>query len=325
MDSEEEDYFSNQTESSEDVVDISLIIKEKEIPASKLKEFVKRLSEKKGYLKEFHELNKLADNHVFSDFSESLKYENRPKNRYINVLPLNTTRVVLSNHGEDQNSDYINANYINGFREKEYIATQGPLKETVNDFWRMVYEQKSNVIVMLTKLIEDEKIKCYRYWPTKNKVKTYGKIKITNQKKEKEGDITIISLLMENTVTNEKRVISHFQYKEWPDHGLPSSASTFRHLLRLVDKLDEKKGPIMIHCSAGIGRTGTFCLVHTIIEETEDFIKKNPHSEPVFNIFKSIIKLRTQRPGSVQTEEQYEFCYKAICEEYSSYKPKEKK
>ena len=124
---------------------------------------------------------------------------------------------------------------------------------------------------------------------------------MTSKTKDKEGDITTRTMLLENTQTGESRDIFHIQYREWPDHGLPSSASTFRYLLRLVDVYHDKQGPIVVHCSAGIGRTGTFCTVRTILEQTQDFLNKNTPGEPTFNIFNTVIRMREQRPGMVQT------------------------
>jgi len=325
---EDDNSFDSENSYGDDLSDEKGEVEEKsalpkEVMASKLLAHIKKLAEKNGYEKEFEELFQKSDVFVLSDFTDALKWSNRAKNRYTNVLPLDKTRVVLSPLGDEEDSDYMNANYINGFREKEYIAAQGPLKETAGDFWRMVFEQKSNVVVMLTRLTEDQKIKCYRYWPLcKKPSKTYGIIKVTTKAKEKEGEITTREMELENVQTGQVRNIFHFQYREWPDHGLPSSASTFRHLLKLVDVFHDKQSPIIVHCSAGIGRTGTFCVVHTILEETQDFLTKQPNEDPKFNIFNTVLQMRCQRPGMVQTAEQYEFCYKAIAEEYGTFAKK---
>lgn len=112
------------------------------------------------------------------------------------------------------------------------------------------------------------------------------------------------------------REIVHFQYKEWPDHGRPSSATSFRHLLHLVDAFHNGRGPIVVHCSAGIGRTGTFCTVHTIVQRLEQHYQEHPETVPTFNIFDTVLRLRANRVGMVQSKDQYEFCYKAVLEEY---------
>lgn len=272
-----------------------------------------------------------SDNNFFGDFSEALKHANRPKNRYSNVLPLDRTRVVLFETGAP-GTDYINANYVDGMYEQQYIATQGPLKETAEDFWRMMWEQDSNVIVMLTKVMESGKTKCYKYWPGKKKSKTFGSITVSLAAKDsREHGLVSRTVLLQyrrkvvdsesaeggaEKFVVESREISHFQYKEWPDHGLPSSAATFRHLLHLVDAFHDGRGPILVHCSAGIGRTGTFCAVHTITQKLDHHYNTRPHEPPSFNIFETILLLRTNRVGMVQTKDQFEFCYKAVLEEY---------
>merc|ERR1711991_413029 len=173
---------------------------------------------------------------------------------------------------------------------------------------------------MLTKVTENSKVKCYKYWPGKLKTRVFGKFSVCLTGKEKEhGLITrFISLKrVNNDGVDEEKEIYHFQYKEWPDHGLPSSAATFRHLLHLVDAMHDRRGAILVHCSAGIGRTGTFCAVHTITQNLERHMYENPDGkpEPTFNVFETILKLRMNRVGMVQTKDQFQFCYQAVLEE----------
>lgn len=192
-----------------------------------------------GYEEEYLILDQRSDNNFFGDFQEALKHVNRAKNRYSNVLPLDKTRVVLCCNPDEPGSDYINANYVDGFYEKQYIATQGPLKETAEAFWAMVWEQEINVIVMLTRVTENSKVKCYKYWPGKLKTKVFGKFSVSLSKKDREHGLVTRTILLKRGNNEDgfegDREIIHFQYKEWPDHGLPSSAATFRHLLHLVD------------------------------------------------------------------------------------------
>jgi protein tyrosine phosphatase len=264
-----------------------------------------------------------SDTNFFGDFSEALKHVNRPKNRYSNVLPLDRTRVLLKPAEHCPGSDYINANFVDGIHQHAYIATQGPLKETSDDFWRMMWEQQSNVIVMLTNIIESAKTKCYKYWPGKRKVKAFSSFTVTLLQKEREqGLVSRLLQIRPNGPGGEPlpdapaRNIYHFQYKEWPDHGLPSSAATFRHLFHLVDALHDGRGSILVHCSAGIGRTGTFCAVHTITLQLDQHMRERPQEIPYVNVFETILKLRANRVGMVQTKDQFEFCYKAVLEEY---------
>ena len=274
-----------------------------------------------GYEEQYMILDQRSDNFFFGDYQEALKHVNRAKNRYTNVLPLDRTRVVLKGN-EEPGADYINANYVDGMYEKQYIATQGPLKETAEDFWRMCWEQDVNVVIMLTRITENGKIKCYKYWPAKSKSKRFGAYSVLLTSKEKEdGLVTRLVTLCKHGKTeseDECREIAHFQYKDWPDHGLPSSAATFRHLLHLVDAMHDRRGPILVHCSAGIGRTGTFCAVHTITQNLDRHHHEhmNGKPEPTFNVFETILKLRLNRVGMVQTRDQFEFCHQAVLEEY---------
>lgn len=257
---------------------------------------------------------KTHDNTYFRDFISAMKNDNRNKNRYSNVLAIERTRVKLTN-----STDYINANYVNGEipgTEKQYIATQGPLEETTYDFWLMVWNEGTTIIVMLTRLVENDRVKCYRYWPKEGSMTLNNHFRITNVPpvvKKKGGILVRRKFLLENLKTGESREIMHLQYKEWPDHGLPVSTTNFRQLLHMVDQILNGNAPIVVHCSAGIGRTGTFCTVHSTIARIEDQYK---HHQPVnCNILQTVLRLREERAGMVQTKEQYIFCYMAVLEE----------
>jgi receptor-type tyrosine-protein phosphatase F len=243
---------------------------------------------------------------------------NRSKNRYSNVLPPEYTRVKLKEIDGIEGSDYINANYIDGLipgSEKAYIATQGPLQSTFVDFWRMVWETNSCVIVMLTKEIENGRIKCDKYWPDIDiplNIESKFKIELLNIIEKGDEEIER-KLKLTNLETDEEREVTQFQYIAWPDHGLPESVNAFVELAEKVDEANKNKGPIVVHCSAGIGRSGTFCTVHSTLEKIkQDMANK---VEPQFNIIETILKLRLMRPGMVQTKEQYMFCCFAIVEE----------
>lgn len=193
--------------------------------------------------------------------------------------------------------------------KKTYIAAQGPLKITVEDFWTMIWEHKCEIIVMLTKLKENGRNKCHQYWPNKDKPENIGDYKVTLINQET-GDNALIQrdLLVKNIPTGESRTIHHFQYVEWPDHGLPISTAKFREMLHKVDEVNKDSGPIVVHCSAGIGRTGTFCAVHSTIRRLRN-------GTTSINLPELILQLRSERAGMVQTRDQYEFCYMAILEE----------
>jgi len=240
------------------------------------------------------------------------------KNRYTNVLPLEQTRVLLSKDSSDS-SDYINASYISGQvpgSEKAYICTQGPTKNTLDDFWRMVWEQNSSVVVMLTKEVEGSRLKCCRYWPDNGTSETYGKLRVNTEREEMVGETTVRTMTLTDLRGELTRTITHYQFTSWPDHGLPLSTTSFLELVRMVDK-QKKTGPIVVHCSAGIGRSGTFCTVHSTIAKYRYDLSIKPDVPPSFDILHTVIYMRQQRPGMVQTKEQYMFCYLSVDEEAS--------
>lgn len=192
----------------------------------------------------------------FGDYDSAIKPINRGKNRYSNVLPLEKTRVKLRPKNHAEGSDYINANWVDGLipgSERAYITTQGPLQETVEDFWRMISETGSNVIVMLTKEVENDKIKCTHYWPLEpGNAFTFDTLRVTLVSEEKTFENRLVERTLElhHPDTGDRRVIKHYQYLDWPDHGLPESAAAFRKILHKVDRVRAEKSPIVVHCSA---------------------------------------------------------------------------
>jgi len=300
-----------------------------DLPASKLREHVQKLIQRKtnprgdtydGFEEEFRYLNYKTDNQqLFGDYKSAMMGVNRIKNRFSNVLPPENTRVPLKMVEGEDGSDYINANFISGFipgSEKAYIATQGPLRETFQDFWRMVWEQNSTVVVMLTKEVEDGRHKCDRYWPEEDEsiITDLFKVTVSDQEETQKSELIERKLVLHNLTTNESRPILHLQYIAWPDHGLPTSTTAFLSLLEDADKFDYTKSPIIVHCSAGIGRSGTFCTVHATIEKLLYDLKEKPDVEPTLSTAKAVLHARAQRPGMVQTAEQYTFVYRAILE-----------
>ncbi|XP_049852600.1 tyrosine-protein phosphatase 2-like [Schistocerca gregaria] len=251
------------------------------------------------------------------DFTAAFHLENFPKNRYKNVLPPDKTRVKLQN--ETNCSDYINASHIvieyeNIYRQK-YISTQGPVPSTVPDFWRMVWQNDVRVIVMLTKEVESGSIKCAKYWPDSNSI-TYQDIKVVHcYTRDANPDILTRIFRIEHLEPGTgPRTLIHYQYTEWPDHGLPSSTKLFLELVHRVNRHSGKE-PILVHCSAGIGRSGTFCTVHSVVNMMRRYVVAF-NSLPKLNIVKTVLCLRSQRPGMVQNKDQYMFCYFSIHEEY---------
>jgi protein tyrosine phosphatase len=237
------------------------------------------------------------------------------KNRYRNVLACDATRFVLPVDPYENRTDYINASWIH---KKQYIAAQGPLRDTVEDFWMMIWEAKVPVIVMLTK--EDgigEPPKCVKYWPSHGMTGKYGYIRVEETSKSDSGfcDPSIICRAFKVTHTGgptpaEPRIVHHYQYLGWPDHGVPKNTGPFLHLIQAISGLE----PVLVHCSAGVGRTGTFCCVDILSKQlkSEYPTGKAKRADIEDLVFNTVLDLRKQRPGMVQTQEQYEFCFKAL-------------
>uniref|UniRef100_A0A8C9VP55 protein-tyrosine-phosphatase n=1 Tax=Scleropages formosus TaxID=113540 RepID=A0A8C9VP55_SCLFO len=234
------------------------------------------------------------------------KDENRNKNRYGNIIAYDHTRVRLQLLDGDPHSDYINANYIDGYhRPRHYIATQGPMQETVRDFWRMIWQENSASIVMVTNLVEVGRVKCVRYWPDETEV--YGDIKVTLIETEPLAEYVIRTFTVQKKSHHEIRELRQFHFTSWPDHGVPCYATGLLGFVRQVKFLNPPDaGPIVVHCSAGAGRTGCFIAVDIMLDMAEN--------EGVVDIFNCIRELRSQRVNMVQTEEQYVFVHDAILE-----------
>uniref|UniRef100_A0A8C3RFK0 Tyrosine-protein phosphatase non-receptor type 13 n=1 Tax=Cyanoderma ruficeps TaxID=181631 RepID=A0A8C3RFK0_9PASS len=229
--------------------------------------------------------------------------ENRRKNRYKNILPYDTTRVPLGVEG-----GYINASFIRmpvGNEEFVYIACQGPLPTTIADFWQMVWEQNCTVIAMMTQEVEGEKIKCQRYWPdVLNKTTMINdRLRLALVRLQQLKGFIIRVLELEEIQTGEVRHISHLNFIAWPDHDTPSQPDdllTFISYMRHV----HKSGPIVTHCSAGIGRSGTLICIDVVL----GLISRDLD----FDISDLVRTMRLQRHGMVQTEDQYIFCYQVV-------------
>ncbi|XP_074873288.1 tyrosine-protein phosphatase non-receptor type 12 isoform X2 [Carettochelys insculpta] len=238
------------------------------------------------------------------------KEENVKKNRYKDILPFDHSRVKLTLKTLPQDSDYINANFIKGVHgPKAYVATQGPLANTVVDFWRMIWEYNIAIIVMACREFEMGRKKCERYWPLYGEeTVTYGPFHISCEAEQARTDYYIRTLSLE--FQNENRRVYQFHYVNWPDHDVPSSFDSILDMISLMREYQEHEDvPICIHCSAGCGRTGAICA----IDYTWNLLKAGKIPEE-FNIFNLIQEMRTQRHSAVQTKEQYELVHRAIAQ-----------
>jgi len=266
--------------------------------------------------KEFEEIeNATADDNNVGDFTSALQEYNLIKNRYRNILPYEKSRVKL----KDQNfegSDFISANWVSGETpgtEHAYIATQGPLQHTVQDFWRMIWEQPIKVIVMLSNLIENGREKVWQYWPDlEAEPLDTGDFLIFAKSYSKTEQLISRQFLLQNKKNNQKKTITHLQYIAWPDHGLPENTSGFSKIIDLVDEENTENSPVAVHCSAGIGRTGVFCVSHSILQKIRLLLWTSVSLD--FDIKQTVFKVRENRAGMIQTKEQYTFCYLSLVE-----------
>ncbi|KAL4679725.1 hypothetical protein H8959_009375 [Pygathrix nigripes] len=236
---------------------------------------------------------------------------NKFKNRLVNIMPYESTRVCLQPIRGVEGSDYINASFIDGYRQqKAYIATQGPLAETTEDFWRMLWENNSTIVVMLTKLREMGREKCHQYWPAERSAR-YQYFVVDPMAEYNMPQY----ILREFKVTDARsRTVRQFQFTDWPEQGVPKSGEGFIDFIGQVHKTKEQfgqDGPISVHCSAGVGRTGVFITLSIVLERMR--------YEGVVDIFQTVKMLRTQRPAMVQTEDEYQFCYQAALEYLGSF------
>ncbi|KAI1719472.1 protein-tyrosine phosphatase domain-containing protein [Ditylenchus destructor] len=273
----------------------------------------RKTNAKDGFIEEFEKLHREQDSHLFISCKEGRKPENVRKNRYRNVVPYDHTRIKLKCCGDE--SDYINANRIEilsenakyaefGSFKRRYISTQGCLQETVGDFWHMVWQENSSTIVMITKEVERGRVKCFRYWPEIDEEQCFsscGEEFLVKMIKELHGDDYTLRTFNLRHKTRDP-----------VDNGCPSNS--ILHFLEEVDRCVETNqtcstitGPVVVHCSAGIGRTGTFIVLDILMNRIK---RIGPHC--AIDIPKTVRMLREQRATMVQTEAQYRFIYYAI-------------
>ncbi|XP_028748977.1 receptor-type tyrosine-protein phosphatase F isoform X16 [Peromyscus leucopus] len=239
---------------------------------------------------------------------------NKFKNRLVNIMPYELTRVCLQPIRGVEGSDYINASFLDGYRQqKAYIATQGPLAESTEDFWRMLWEHNSTIIVMLTKLREMGREKCHQYWPAERSAR-YQYFVVDPMAEYNMPQYILREFKVTDARDGQSRTIRQFQFTDWPEQGVPKTGEGFIDFIGQVHKTKEQfgqDGPITVHCSAGVGRTGVFITLSIALERMR--------YEGVVDMFQTVKTLRTQRPAMVQTEDQYQLCYRAALEYLGSF------
>ncbi|XP_072560268.1 receptor-type tyrosine-protein phosphatase S-like isoform X5 [Paramormyrops kingsleyae] len=289
-----------------------------EVPARSLYSYIQKLSQVEigehvtGMELEFKRLaNSKA--HTSRFVSANLPC-NKFKNRLVNIMPYETTRVCLQPIRGLEGSDYINGSFIDGYRQqKAYIATQGPLAETTEDFWRMLWENNSTIVVMLTKLREMGREKCHQYWPAERSAR-YQYFVVDPMAEYNMPQYILREFKVTDARDGQSRTVRQFQFTDWPEQGVPKSGEGFIDFIGQVHKTKEQfgqDGPISVHCSAGVGRTGVFITLSIVLERMR--------YEGVVDIFQTVKMLRTQRPAMVQTEDEYQFCYQAALEYLGSF------
>ncbi|CAK8684486.1 unnamed protein product [Clavelina lepadiformis] len=279
------------------------------IPISNFDDYMKKMREN-FYTRLTEEYEELKDVGVEQSTSEATKPENYTKNRYKkNILPYNITRVKLEMIGDEPETDFIHANYIPGYnQEKEFIASQGPLPTTKEDFLRMIWEQNSRTIVMLTQIVEGERVKCDHYWPYNNEPVVIAGIamKLVMESTSKDWVCREFTL----SKGSEQRLVTQFHYTAWPDHGVPETAENLvkfvRYFQRQVSRETGDCGPITVHCSAGVGRTGTFIAMDRLLQHMKD--------HDYVDIFGIVHEMRMCRVAMVQTDKQYILLHEMVQE-----------
>ncbi|XP_018616129.1 tyrosine-protein phosphatase non-receptor type 1 isoform X2 [Scleropages formosus] len=238
--------------------------------------------------------------------------ENKSRNRYRDVSPFDHSRIRL----ELGTNDYINASLISVEEAKRsYILTQGPLPNTCGHFWEMVWEQKTRGVVMLNRVIEKGSVKCAQYWPPRDEKEVVfhdTNFKLTLLSEDVKSYYTVRQLELTNLSTQESREVLQFHYTTWPDFGVPESPASFLNFLFKVREsgcLSSDQGPVVVHCSAGIGRSGTFCLVDSCLLLMS--MRKDPSSVRIPDV---LLEMRKYRMGLIQTADQLRFSYLAVIE-----------
>lgn len=262
-----------------------------------------------------------------AEFSEELHpmvdQSERNKNRYIDVVPYSSTRVLLNPLTPGGEPAYINASHIKpslrGTRQR-YIAAQAPLPAVMGDWWRMVWEQDIRIMVMLTKVVEAGRVKADVYWPDLGQNARYGDVTVELVTQEgSQGTTSIVRTFLISKLDNageaQVRQIVHLQFTVWPDFSCPAGFDSFLDLFRLYRQLratlaEKNNSPVLVHCSAGIGRTGVFIAVDELLDYLEDYAEQEGQdADPPINVFNVVQKLREQRMGMIQTADQYAYVF----------------
>ncbi|XP_046346809.2 receptor-type tyrosine-protein phosphatase epsilon-like [Haliotis rufescens] len=255
-----------------------------------------------GFEKEYHRL----PTGFTAPYRDSQKPENNGKNKFRGYYPYDHNRVRLASFPDTPGSDYINASLMHSYNQrKTYIASQAPNKKTVGDFWRMIWEQSCSHVVMLTGLMEECRIKCERYWPTGG-VMDIGLFKIEVEVTQSRANFTTRHMKVTSNTTGECRSVVQFHFTSWPDHGVPDTLALVNYIWLVRETVAETDGPLLVHCSAGIGRTGTYIAVDSLLDQAR--------GEGVVDVLGYVSVMRGQRKNMIQTPAQYECVFLSLVE-----------
>ncbi|XP_018322341.1 receptor-type tyrosine-protein phosphatase eta-like isoform X2 [Agrilus planipennis] len=274
------------------------------IPVNKFPEVYRDLKVNSQKIKQQYTLINTKSSEEMLPYYAALLPNNRKKNRYTNILPFDETRVKLINEKEPRN-DYINASFIKGYSGKiEYIATQGPLAYTCADFWKMIIQENVTVIAMVAHFVEMNQPKCYKYFPNKHENMDVGEgIEVRCATELNFGMYCLRTLLIQKDL--KQWTITHLQFLDWPDHGCPTGTEVMIHFCYVLRQhIAKLPGIVAVHCSAGVGRTGTLIAVDMLLQAVKD--KRD------IDIFGTVLNLRRQRAKMVQTEKQYWYIHSCI-------------
>jgi protein tyrosine phosphatase len=265
-----------------------------------------------GIRKEFGEVK----NYAAIDSAHEKFNANPDRNRYKDIICLDATRVVIQQAAAPPEGDYIHANWIKMESvDRQFIATQGPLENTIGDFWRMVFQENVAVILMLCKCEEEGKVKCSQYWPPEqNGYKTYNGMFVNNKKVEKEDRFCAYTLEVLPDGCSNSNIVKLIQVTDWPDKGVPTSGMSILRLLKMISTGTLNSGPCVVHCSAGVGRTGTLIAIETAIQRL--------WKGQIINFREIVQQMRNQRACMMQTEHQYIFAHLSVMYYISAKIPK---
>ncbi|KAI1295769.1 Receptor-type tyrosine-protein phosphatase T [Halotydeus destructor] len=297
----------------ENFAERDVTIRSHPVPISELATYIESMSRDDGFKAEYFSVPRGQT----APWTSAKTQDNKGKNRYGNLLAYDDNRVKLDVEDEDldgivedncQSTDYINASFVDGYkRDKRYIATQGPCSNTLTDFWRMVWQTDSRIVIMLSNLEEDGRNKCDKYWP--EEMQTYGQYRVTVIGKEVFADYVVRKFYVEKG--EFKREVIQYHFVSWPDHAVPTysvSLIAFLRKIRSSHAYKVKANPVIIHCSAGIGRTGTLVLIDIMFDMAE--------AERQVDFLKYFCQIRKSRVNMIEKVNQYVFCHQILLEAF---------